>query len=95
MSDLRAVRIRIEGRVQGVGYRWWFAKEAEARNLAGWVRNRADRSVEALLQGPGDRIDELVALSFKGPLMARVHDVAVTEQQADPEISSFQRLPTV
>lgn len=93
MSGIRAVQVRIEGRVQGVGYRWWFATEAEKRHLAGWVRNRADGSVEALVQGPGDRIDDLIALCFKGPLMARVMDIAVTEQVTDPATEGFQRLP--
>tara|TARA_R100000789_G_scaffold76076_1_gene71591 strand:- start:126 stop:413 length:288 start_codon:yes stop_codon:yes gene_type:complete len=95
MSGIRAVQVRIEGRVQGVGYRWWLATEAEQRKLVGWVRNRADGSVEALVQGPGDRIDDLIAHCFKGPLMARVMDIAVTEQTTDPALEGFQRLPTV
>ena len=55
MSVDVAVRIRISGRVQGVWYRGWAVENATARGLRGWVRNRRDGKVEALLIGPADR----------------------------------------
>ena len=54
-------RIRVEGRVQGVGFRHWTRSEAEALGLAGWVRNEADGSVLVLAAGPEARVDELIA----------------------------------
>ncbi|MEA2759131.1 MAG: acylphosphatase [Methylobacteriaceae bacterium] len=68
----KIVRLRISGRVQGVGFRAFVADEAEARGLTGWVRNRADHRVEAVLAG-GDRIvDEMVEICRRGPPGAKV-----------------------
>ena len=50
-SKLRTVRVRIEGRVQGVGYRYWAERVAGELALSGWVRNRRDGAVEALFSG--------------------------------------------
>jgi acylphosphatase len=68
----KIVRLRISGRVQGVGFRAFVADEAEARGLAGWVRNRADHSVEAVLAGEGKIVDEMVETCQRGPLGAKV-----------------------
>lgn len=71
----------IRGRVQGVGYRAWVAEEAERRNLEGWVRNRRDGSVEAVVAGPEDVVADMVAQCRRGPPLARVD--AVDVQPAD------------
>lgn len=72
--------IVVRGKVQGVGYRAWFAHEAEAQGLSGWVRNRKDGTVEAVLSGPDDVVSALIERSKRGPQMARVsavdHDAA-------------------
>lgn len=70
-----AVRVRIEGRVQGVWYRGWTVDEAGARGLRGWVRNRADGSVEALFVGDEPAVRDMVAACRKGPPHARVRHV--------------------
>ena len=57
----RTVQVRIEGRVQGVGYRAFVEMEADELGLAGWVRNRRDGSVEAVFQGPSEAVDEMLA----------------------------------
>ena len=57
---MRTVHVRIEGRVQGVGYRAFVEHNALALGLEGWVRNRRDGSVEAIFQGPDDNIDEML-----------------------------------
>ena len=87
----RAVALRIEGRVQGVWYRGWAVVEAERRGLRGWVRNRRDGSVEALLIGAETRVAEMIAACRRGPPAARVS--AVTEQAAadDGSLGFFQR----
>ena len=59
MTD--SVRLRIEGRVQGVGYRDWLTRQARASGLRGWVRNRVDGSVEALLIGETEAADAVIA----------------------------------
>ncbi len=71
-SQVRTVHVRIEGRVQGVGYRAWCAEAARDIGLTGWVRNRKDGAVEAILQGPSDAIEAMIAKCRQGP-----HDAAV------------------
>jgi acylphosphatase len=69
------VRLRITGRVQGVGYRDWAARTAEKLGLAGWVRNLSDGSVEALAQGSEAVIASFESACRKGPRLARVVEV--------------------
>ena len=89
----KAVKVRILGRVQGVWFRAWTVEEASARGIRGWVRNRRDGSVEALLVGMPSRVDEMIALCWRGPPHARVSEVVVepAEDLAPPD---FQTLPT-
>jgi acylphosphatase len=67
-----ALHLLIEGRVQGVGYRQWFAGEARSLGLTGWVRNRADGRVEAIISGKTESMERLVAASQRGPRFAAV-----------------------
>jgi acylphosphatase len=71
MTDF-ALRLIITGRVQGVGFRIWMRQEALRRGLRGWVRNRHDGSVEALIIGEQAAVEALVAACHRGPAMARV-----------------------
>ncbi len=70
-----AVRVRIEGRVQGVGYRYWTADTASALGLRGWVRNRNDGGVEAVFAGRPMLVAEMVQRCRRGPVLARVTHV--------------------
>jgi acylphosphatase len=70
----------VSGRVQGVFFRVTCAREARARGLAGWVRNRSDGAVEAVFEGPPDPVDEMVSWCGHGPDLARVDAVAVTDE---------------
>ena len=81
-------RLRITGRVQGVAYRDWMVRTARAAGVVGWVRNRADGSVEALVAGPSGVVDALIANCRQGPPAARVDDVERNEQQM-PDLSDF------
>ena len=63
----RAVHLSITGQVQGVGYRAWVEREAQSRQLAGWVRNRFDGSVEAVFAGPAEAIEAMLAACRTGP----------------------------
>ena len=88
-----AVHLRISGRVHGVGYRAWLAREAERRALSGWVRNRPDGSVEAVLTGESGVVAEVAALCRQGPRAAIVSDV-ISEDYDGPLRSGFRILPT-
>jgi acylphosphatase len=88
-----AVRLMIRGRVQGVGYRWWARTQALRLNLDGWVRNRADGSVELLAAGPADAVDRLIALCRRGPPAAEVRSVKRCEGDMPPG-HGFEERPT-
>ncbi|MGH6618400.1 MAG: acylphosphatase [Alphaproteobacteria bacterium] len=81
MAD-RAVRLIVEGRVQGVGFRYWTVQEATRRGLDGWVRNLPDGSVEALIAGPEDAVAAMIEACRRGPSMAAVR--AVHQHAAAP-----------
>jgi acylphosphatase len=86
-------RITIRGRVQGVGFRYALADEARSRNLGGWVRNRRDGTVEALIIGPDGDVEALIAWARHGPPAARVTGVSV--ESATETGDRFDILPTV
>ncbi len=73
----RTIHIRVEGRVQGVGYRAFVERHATAAQLTGWVRNRRDGSVEALLQGTADAVEDMLERCRSGPPGARVEKVEI------------------
>jgi acylphosphatase len=79
---MTARRIVVRGRVQGVGFRAALAVEASRLGLVGWVRNRADGTVEALAAGAADAVESLVRWAHDGPPAAQVAGVDV--QPADP-----------
>ena len=72
-----ARRLTIRGRVQGVGFRYALADEARERRLSGWVRNRRDGSVEALVAGPESEVEAMIEWARRGPPSARVTEVSV------------------
>jgi acylphosphatase len=97
-QDIRHVTIR--GRVQGVGYRAWVEHEALRRGLDGWVRNRRDGNVEAVLAGPPDAVTAMVAACRRGPPSARVEAVDARAGSPDDLAArhageKFSVLPTV
>jgi acylphosphatase len=89
-------QIRVSGRVQGIGYRDALCREAEQRGVTGWVRNRSDGSVEALLQGAEEAVSALIAWARKGPPAAHVKELN-TESPAREfarDYRSFERWPS-
>ena len=72
----KEVYLKIKGRVQGIGFRWWAVKTAEEiGGISGWVHNAADGSVEILMSGEEDNIDRMILACHAGPPLARVDSV--------------------
>ena len=94
MSDV-ALRLTITGRVQGVGYRDWAIHEARGLGLKGWVRNRRDGSVEAVVQGDDAAVERLLDWSRRGPPGARVTALEARPAPTDPSLSAFAIRPTI
>lgn len=89
---MKSVKATISGHVQGVWYRAWTKKKAEKLGLSGWVRNRADGSVEAVFAGPEAAVDNMLDAARQGPPLARVKKVQTVVCDA-PE-AGFRTLPT-
>jgi acylphosphatase len=81
--------IKIRGRVQGVYYRASTLYEAQKLGLTGWVRNCPDGSVEAVAEGPREKIEALVAWCKHGPPGARVTDVNVRWEAPENSFPGF------
>jgi acylphosphatase len=87
-----AKRLVISGRVQGVGFRYAMAEEAERLGVTGWVRNRRDGTVEAVVDGEPGAVAALLAWARRGPPSARVSDVTICE--AGGTFARFEMRPT-
>ena len=93
-DDNVARRLTIFGRVQGVWYRAWAVETARGLGLTGWVRNRADGSVEALAQGPAEAVEAFIRRAHDGPPTAEVARVEVAAAPVEPR-DAFEKRPTV
>jgi len=90
-----AKHLHIVGAVQGVGYRAAFSRQARSLNLSGWVRNRLDGSVEAIVSGDPGALERIIAWARSGPPHAGVSHVSVSEATDTPASSgTFEILPT-
>ncbi len=73
---IKEVYIKIKGRVQGIGFRYWAVKTAqEIGGISGWVHNEADGSVEIRMRGEEEVVDKMIVACHKGPMLARVDKV--------------------
>jgi acylphosphatase len=88
-----ARHLLISGRVQGVGYRYRMTEAAGELGITGWVRNRRDGTVEAVVAGEEAAVDRMIAWARRGPRSAAVTDVTVTETTGTYD--GFELLPTV
>jgi acylphosphatase len=93
MAPEKTVRLRITGEVQGVGYRIWATRTASTHGLRGWVRNRADGSVEVLVTGAPEAVAAMIKACRRGPPAAQVTAVSVADAEDDGSLG-FSALPT-
>ncbi|MBI09731.1 MAG: acylphosphatase [Rhodospirillaceae bacterium] len=93
MTLVIAVSVIIKGRVQGVGFRFWLAREAEALGLGGWVRNCRDGTVEALFSGAEDEVRKMITRCHRGPPISHVTRV-IEEEAVPPNGRGFDIQPT-
>ena len=94
MDDVTVTRhLSIHGRVQGVWYRGWCVRTARKLGLAGWVRNRSDGSVEAVVEGDADSVREFIRLARDGPPDARVERID-EEDVARLGATGFEQRPS-
>ena len=89
-----ARRIHVKGKVQGVFFRAWTIEQATELGLDGWVRNRHDGSVEAVVAGPLARVEELIARCHRGSPPSRV-DKVIVEETSGIGAAGFTQTPTV
>ncbi len=91
----RSVHLIIHGRVQGVWYRAWTVETATKFSLTGWVRNRKDGTVEAVLSGEEAVVDQMITACYQGPPAARIDNIEMLEFEKAEEFPDFQSRPTV
>ena len=89
---MKTAHLTIRGRVQGVGYRAFLCREAQRHGVAGWVRNRSDGGVEAVLQGLPEAVQSVIDQAHRGPRGGHVTDVEVSE--AEGVFTGFEQRPT-
>lgn len=91
---MKAISLRIRGKVQGVFYRESMRQEAARLQLEGWVRNRSDGSVEAFVQGEAEKLSEIVEWCRRGPPSAKVETVEESPADTETELHGFTRKET-
>jgi acylphosphatase len=87
-------RLVVTGRVQGVFFRDWTVEQARDLGLGGWVRNRADGSVEAVVAGAPEMVEAMIERARRGPRAARVDDVLVSDDTSAAVREGFEKRAT-
>ncbi|MGM0440315.1 MAG: acylphosphatase [Chlamydiota bacterium] len=88
-NNYQRAHLFIEGRVQGVFFRANISDEAQARGLAGWVRNTADGRVEAVFEGPAEDVEDIISWCHHGPQGASVSKVDVEKEEPQGDSGGF------
>ena len=89
---MKRIHIIVTGTVTGVGFRWWLKMEAEKRNIYGFVKNRTEDEVEALLIGHKKDVEDIVKLCRKGPASSKVKSIKIEDFQQEYFKKSFDIL---
>jgi len=87
--DKKRVHLKITGRVQGVGFRNSTRRKARELGVSGWVKNLADGSVEAVVAGEKDNVEDLISWANTGPRLANVNEVEVDRRQPKNDLDGF------
>jgi len=91
-SPLETRHVRVSGLVQGVGFRYATQRHAQLLGVGGWVRNRADGSVEATIQGSPQQLDLMQRWLRQGPRTAQVQELTVTTVATEQIFSQFEQV---
>jgi acylphosphatase len=89
-EDTERARVVVSGRVQGVFFRDSTREKAESLSLAGWVKNRSDGTVEAVFEGPSERVREMIEWCESGPSHAEVENVEANFETPENDLPSFE-----
>lgn len=92
LDQTETVYAHVTGRVQGVGYRIATVRRAHLVGARGWVQNNEDGSVEALIQGTPDQVDQMLAWMHKGPPGAHVREITHERRFIDRRFDRFEQL---
>ena len=89
---MKRIHIIVTGTVTGVGFRWWLYQKANERNIYGWVRNKTNNEVEAVLLGHEKDVDDIMKLCRKGPTSSNVESIKIEDYQQEYFKKSFDIL---
>ena len=89
---MKRIHIIVTGTVTGVGFRWWLYQKANERNVYGWVRNKTNNEVEAVLLGHKKDVDDIMKLCRKGPTSSNVESIKIENYQQEYSKKSFDIL---
>ncbi len=89
-SKVVRAHVFVEGRVQGISYRYWARKTAQGLGLTGWVKNLADGRVEAVFEGSKSKVEKIIEKCHEGPMLAGVKHIDVIWEKATREFNNFE-----
>ena len=89
-EDYLTVNMKITGKVQGVGFRYFVLRQAQKLSIKGWVSNNSNGNVEALAQGEKEGLDHFIAKVKQGPAFSRVEDVSLNWVNESEQYFSFE-----
>ena len=89
---MKSIHIIVTGTVTGVGFRWWLKKEADKKSIYGYVKNRSNNEVEAVLLGDKKDVDDILKLCSKGPPSSNVESIKIEDYQQEYFKKSFDIL---
>ncbi|MFV1916891.1 MAG: acylphosphatase [Patescibacteria group bacterium] len=89
MRNVR-VHVFIEGRVQGISYRYWTKKTASSLGLTGWVKNLAGGRVEAVFEGQKKEVEQMIKKCRRGPILAGVKHIDIVWEDATGEFKNYE-----
>ena len=86
---MKKIHITISGKVQGVGFRYWLYQKSNERNVCGWVKNKINGNVEAVLIGDYKDVEEILELCMKGPVSSKVTNIKTQNYKQEYYKESF------